>query len=109
MAKADRRRSTTKWSFVISILTVFILLVRGIMFITDCLYPIFGALIAAGEAAVWAVAIYNQAAPDTSDPDHPQKGAPWYITKSCGPPVNPNLLGYCRQAKANFAVSVLMW
>lgn len=44
-----------------------------------------------------------------SDPAHPQPGAPWYITKSCGPPVSPSLIGYCKQAKAAFAVTILMW
>ena len=63
----------------------------------------------AGLVAVWAVSIHNQAASDMSDPKHPQSGAPWYITKSCGPPVSPSLIGYCKQAKAAFAVTILMW
>ena len=90
-------------------LSVFLLLCKGIMLICSVFHPLISLFIHAGLTAVWAVAIHNQAGPDMSDPAHPQPGAPWYITKSCGPPVSPNLIGYCKQAKAAFAVTVLAW
>lgn len=62
----------------------------------------------AALAAIYAVSIHNQAGSDMSDPKHPQPGAPWYITKSCGPPVKASLKGYCQQAKAAFAITVIL-
>lgn len=85
------------------------LLVKGIMFITHCFDPIISAIVHAALIALYAVSIHNQAASDMSDPKHPQPGAPWYITKSCGAPVDPNLNGYCKQAKGAFAVTIMLW
>lgn len=78
------------------------------MFITHLFDPLLSTLIHAGLIAIYAVSIRNQTAPDMSDSDHPQPGAPWYITKSCGPPVSPRLKNYCTQAKACFAVTILL-
>ena len=103
------RYSTTNFNVIISVLSVFILLCKGIMLICSVFHPLISLAIHAGLTAIWAVAIHNQAGPDMSDPTRPQPGAPWYITKSCGPPVSPNLIGYCKQAKAAFAVSVIEW
>lgn len=99
----------TSFNVVISVLSLFILLVKGIMFIMHVFYPLLSALIHAVLIALYAVSIHAQAASDMSDPDHPQKGAPWYLTKSCGPPVSTDLVGYCKQAKGAFAVTVLLW
>ena len=100
--------STTNYNVVISVLSVFILLCKGIMFITSVFHPLLSLLIHAALAALFAVSIHNQAGPDKSDPAHLQPGAPWYITKSCGPPVSSDLIGYCKQAKAAFAVTIIM-
>lgn len=101
--------STTNFNVVISVLSVFILLCKAIAWITGVLHPLISLIVHAGLVALWAVSIHNQAAPDMSDPKHPQPGAPWYITKSCGPPISNDLVGYCKQAKGAFAVTVLMW
>ena len=78
------------------------------MFICSVFYPLLSAFIHAVLIALYAISIHAQAASDMSDPDHPQPGAPWYLTKSCGPPVSPSLAGYCKQAKASFAVTILL-
>ena len=101
--------STTNFNVAIAVLSVFILLCKGIMFVCSVFHPLISLSIHSGLVAVWAVSIHNQAGSDTSDPKHPQPGAPWYITKSCGPPVRPSLIGYCKQAKAAFAMTILMW
>ena len=100
--------STTNFNVVIAVLSVFILLCKGIMFITNVFHPLISLLIHAALASLFAVSIHNQAGPDMSDPAHPQPGAPWYITKNCGPPVSSDLIGYCKQAKAAFSVTILM-
>ena len=100
--------STTYYNVIIAVVSLFILLIKGIMFITHLFDPLISTLIHAALTAIYAVSIRNQTAPDMSDPDHPQPGAPWYITKSCGPPVSPHLKNYCTQAKACFAVTILL-
>lgn len=79
------------------------------MYITHTFPPLLSLLIHLALCALYAVSIHAQAAPDMSSKSHPQSGAPWYITKSCGPPVAANLKGYCMQAKGAFAVTVLLW
>ncbi|MCJ1272380.1 hypothetical protein MMC21_000166 [Puttea exsequens] len=101
------RQFTTTFNVVIAVLSVFILLCKGVMWVTSVFHPLISLCVHSGLVAVWAVSIHNQAASDMSDPAHTQHGAPWYITKSCGPPVAPSLIGYCKQAKAAFAVTVL--
>ncbi|MDI1488541.1 MAG: hypothetical protein OHK93_007816 [Ramalina farinacea] len=78
------------------------------MTVCGVFHPLISMFAHSGLVAVWAVSIHNQAGPDMSDPAHPQPGAPWYITKSCGPPVKPSLIGYCKQSKAAFAVTIIM-
>lgn len=58
--------------------------------------------------ALYAVSTYAQAAPDMSDPAHPQPGAPWYITKKCSVVHQQSNYGYCEQAKACFAITLCM-
>ncbi|KAL8962407.1 MAG: hypothetical protein Q9193_001181 [Seirophora villosa] len=98
----------TDFNVVISVLALFLLLVKGIMYICRIFHPLLSAILHAALVALFAVSIHAQAAPDTSDPDHPQPGAPWYITRGCGAPVRPSLRGYCQQAQASFAVTVML-
>ncbi|KAL8823941.1 MAG: hypothetical protein Q9191_005425 [Dirinaria sp. TL-2023a] len=98
----------TKFNVVIAVLSLFLLLVKGIMFITHVFYPLLSVLVHALLVALYAVSIHAQTASDMSDPEHPQHGAPWYITRGCGAPVSEALVGYCKQAKAVLAVTVLL-
>ena len=88
---------------------MFLLLCKGVMYICSVFYPLISLIIHAALAALYAVAIHNQAGPDMSDAAHPQPGAPWYITKPCAAPVSSNLIGYCKQAKGAFVVTILLW
>ncbi|KAL8897040.1 MAG: hypothetical protein Q9192_002781, partial [Flavoplaca navasiana] len=98
----------TDYNVVISVVALFILLCKGIMYICHIFYPLLSSIIHAALIAIYAVSINAQAASDMSDPDHPQPGAPWYITKGCGAPVKPSLQGYCKQAVGSFAVTVML-
>ncbi|KAL8705787.1 MAG: hypothetical protein Q9201_001133 [Fulgogasparrea decipioides] len=98
----------TNFNVVIAVLALFLLLCKGIMYICHIFYPLLSLPIHAALIALYAVSIHAQAAPDMSDPEHPQPGAPWYITKSCGAPVTPRLKGYCQQAKGSFAVTIML-
>ncbi|KAL8871608.1 MAG: hypothetical protein Q9174_002598 [Haloplaca sp. 1 TL-2023] len=98
----------TDFNVVISVLALFILLCKGIMYICKIFHPLISLIIHAILIALFAVSTHAQVAPDMLDPDHPQPGAPWYITRSCGDPVRESLRGYCQQAKASFAVTIIL-
>lgn len=87
---------------------MFILLAKTVMYITRVFPPFFSTIVHGILVALYAVSISQQAGPDYLDPLHPSK-VPWYLTKGCGEPVTPKLQGYCKQAKASFAITVVMW
>ena len=43
-----------------------------------------------------------------SDPEHPQPGPPWYITKNCNVAHDSDNIGYCQQAKSGFACTIIL-
>ncbi|KAL9094579.1 MAG: hypothetical protein Q9165_003138 [Trypethelium subeluteriae] len=87
---------------------MFILLAKSVLYVLHIFYPILSVLIHSVLVILWAYSAHAQAGPDTSDPAHPQPGAPWYITKSCSVAHNRNNIHYCEQAKASFAVTIVM-
>jgi hypothetical protein len=105
---ADHACSITDYNVVIVVLSMFILLAKCVMYITDVLPPIASAVLHALLISLYAYSISQQAGSDMSDPTRPSK-IPWYITRSCGPPVSPANQGYCMQAKASFGVAVALW
>ena len=72
------------------------------------LYPPIAAAVQGACVALYVVAARYQAGSDMSDPTHPQPGAPWYITKSCSVAYYKEDIGYCRQAKSLFALTVII-
>ena len=100
------RYSITDYNVIISVLSMFLLLTKTIMYILHVFPPVMSALLHAILVALYAVSISYQAGADTSDPEHPQPGAPWYIMKSCSVCHDKSNIGYCQQAKAAFAVTV---
>lgn len=100
--------SITSYNVVISVLSMFIMLTKSVMYILHVFPPVLSGVIHAILVALYSVSIAYQAGSDKSDPDHPQSGAPWYITKSCSVTHNKNLVGYCQQAKAAFACTCAM-
>jgi len=101
------RQFTTDFNVIIIVLSMFILLAKTVMFIMHSLPPFFSILLHMCLVVLYAVAISNQAAPDYTDSEHPSK-FPWYLTRGCGAPVDPQLKGYCQQAKATFAITVML-
>jgi len=97
----------TTYNVIIAVLSMFVMLVKTVMYITDTFPPLLSVIIHGTLAALYAVSIDNQAASDYSDPLHPSK-YPWYLTRSCGAPVNPSLKGYCQQAQGAFATTVCL-
>lgn len=87
---------------------MFLMLAKSIMYICHVFPPILSALVHLALIALYAVSVAYQAGSDTSDPQHPQHGPPWYITKSCSAVHDPSIVGYCTQAKAAFACTLVM-
>ena len=100
--------SITDYNVVISVLSMFLMLLKSIMYICHVFPPILSAITHAGLIAIYTVSVIYQTGSDTTDPAHPQHGAPWYITKSCSVAHDKGLIGYCTQAKASFACTVAM-
>lgn len=98
----------TNFNVVISVLSMFIMLAKAVMYMLHVFPPVLSVLIHGTLIALYAVSIDYQASSDTSDPAHLQKGPPWYITKSCSVAHSKNNIGYCQQAKAAFACTCVM-
>lgn len=97
----------TTFNVVIAVLSMFILLVKSVMFIMHTFVPILSLFVHALLVALYAVSIHNQSAPDMSDPDKPSSGMPWYLSKGCSY-ATPANHSYCMQARATFAVTCVM-
>jgi hypothetical protein len=92
----------------IGVVCMFFYLIKFTLWLLHIFYPILSLILHTALAALWAASLYLQTAPDTVDPAHQNKGAPWYITKSCSIVSDKTERGYCMQAKSAFAISVLM-
>lgn len=102
------KNSTTNYNLVMAVLSMFIMLIKGIMWMLHVLPPVVSALMHAILIVLFSIAVAYQASPDMTDPRHPQPGPPWYITKSCSVSYSKSNVGYCEQAKATFAGFVAM-
>jgi hypothetical protein len=87
---------------------MFFYLIKFTLWLLHVFYPILSLILHVALTALWAASLYIQTAPDTVDPEHQSKGAPWYITKNCNVVSDKRTQGYCMQAKSAFAVSVVM-
>lgn len=89
---------------------MFVLLVKAIGFMLRIFWPLFGVLTHAPLVGLWAYSLYAQVAPDTVDPNPARRnyGAPWYITRGCSSVDSHLLHGYCQQAQASLAVTIIM-
>lgn len=98
----------TNFNLVISVFSMFLLLTKSAMYILHVFPPLLSVLTHAAVVALYAVSVAYQAGSDMSDPRRPQPGVPWYISKSCSVTYDKNLIGYCRQAKAAFACTIVI-
>lgn len=99
--------STTTFNVVASVLGMFILLVKVVLFVMHLFLPLLSLLVHCLMLALFAVSLRNQSAPDMSDPDNPSPGLPWYMSKGCSY-ATPSNKGYCMQARASFGVTCTM-
>jgi len=100
-------QTLTSFNVAVSVLSMFILLVKVVMFTLHCWYPLLGTITNGIVTALWIVSMYGQMGPDHSDPEHPSNIA-WYITKSCSYADATGDHHFCVMAKGTFATTVLM-
>lgn len=104
---ADCLPSITNYNIVVSVLSMFILLVKVVLFIMHMWVPIVSVIIDAIVIALWSFSAYGQAGPDHSDPEHPSSVA-WYIAKSCSVAEASGNKHNCEMAKGAFASTIFM-
>jgi hypothetical protein len=100
--------SNTQFHLVIGVVCTFFWLIKITMWLLKVFLPILSLLLHTALLCLWAYGLYMQTAPDLIDPAHQNKGAPWYITKSCNIVDDKINRAYCMQAKSAFAVTIIM-
>lgn len=78
------------------------------MYMLHVFPPIISVFVHTLLIILYSVSLAYQTSSDLSDPTRPQKGAPWYITKSCNVAKYQSNIGYCRQAKSTFYCTVMI-
>lgn len=101
-------RSLYNFNLVIGVLSTFLLLTKLPVHVLRFFYPPLSAVIHGSLCILYITAACFQAGSDTTDSRHPQRGPPWYITKSCNVAYSRSNVGYCQQAKALFALTVIV-
>ncbi|KAK3723049.1 hypothetical protein LTR37_002195 [Vermiconidia calcicola] len=100
----------TTFNVIISVLSLFVLLVKSTMYVLHTFVPLLSVFIHALLIALYAVSIRNQATPDVSNTKVPNlsRSMPWYLSKGCSHATAGNE-GYCMQARASFGVTITMF
>lgn len=96
----------TDYNVAISVLSLFVLLVKLVAFIMRAWTPIIGLFFSLAMTVLYTVSVYGQMGPDFYDPAHPSPIA-WYIRYGCWPAVNfpNNAVGSCRMAVGTYAAT----
>jgi hypothetical protein len=100
--------SNTQYHLVIGVVCTFFYLIKSTMWLLKVFVPIISLGLHTALLCLWAYGLHIQTAPDTIDPQRINNGAPWYLTKSCNIVQDKNIRAYCMQAKASFAVTIIM-
>ena len=101
--------SLTNFNVAISIVTLFFLLTKLILFIMKVWYPLVATVVNIGLVALYAVSTYGQAGPDYADPKRPSASA-WYLRNNCNVAAYDvtNAVKSCKTAQGTFAATLIM-
>lgn len=97
----------TTFNVVISVLSMFILLVKATMFVMHSWVPLLSLVVHGILIALYSISLANQTGGDYLDPAHPSP-RPWYLTHSCSKYASPGNVGYCYQARASVYCTAVM-
>ncbi|KAF1838534.1 hypothetical protein BDW02DRAFT_389679 [Decorospora gaudefroyi] len=98
----------TEYHLVIGVVCMFFYIVKSTLWLLKVFFPILSLILHVALTCLWAYGIHIQTSPDTIDPRRMNTGMPWYLTKNCNIVEDKQIRGYCMQAKASFAVSIIM-
>ncbi|CAG8932548.1 unnamed protein product [Penicillium salamii] len=98
----------TNYNLVLGVLSTFFLITKLPVHWMHLFYPPVAVGVHGSLIILYLVSAIYQGGSDTSDPRHLQSGAPWYITKSCSVAYRKSNIPYCMQAKALFAVTIIL-
>lgn len=96
-----------QYNIVISVLSMFLLLVKSVMYTMHAWVPLLSICVHILEIILYAIALRNQSAPDLSDSEHPNHGLPWMMSKGCKY-AEPGNYGFCMQARASYGITIIM-
>lgn len=97
----------TDFNVAISIISLFTLLTKMIMFIMKYWYPLIGLFMSFAMVGLYTTSVYGQAGPDRADPRY-QSSSPWYLRLSCDVAEPYGAEMKCMMAKGTFAATVIM-
>ncbi|KXL47336.1 MAG: hypothetical protein FE78DRAFT_144283 [Acidomyces sp. 'richmondensis'] len=95
------------YNVVVSVFSMFLLLVKSVMYILHIWIPLLSAIVSGLEVALYSTSLSNQSAPDMSDPQQPNPGLAWYLSKGCSYATEGNY-SYCMQARAAYGTTCVM-
>jgi hypothetical protein len=97
----------TTFNTVISVISLFVLLVKTAMYTMHFWFPLLSVVVHALLVGLFATSLYNQTAGDYLDTTAVAK-RPWYLTHSCKTYASSGNLGFCYQARASVYVTGVM-
>jgi len=95
------------FNVVVSVFSMFLLLVKATLYILYLWIPILSVAVSGLEVALYSISLSNQSAPDMSDPQQPNPGLAWYLSKGCSYATKGNY-SYCMQARAAYGTTCVM-
>jgi hypothetical protein len=97
----------TTFNTVISVVSLFVLLVKTAMYTMHFWFPLLSVVVHAILVGLFATSLYNQTAGDYLDVNAVAT-RPWYLTHSCKTYASSGNLGFCYQARASVYVVAVM-
>lgn len=100
-------QTLTNFNVAISVISLFFLLARLILFIMKIWYPILALFVQFSLVALYSVSTYGQIGPDYADDRYPAYAA-WYFRKGCDLARPYGKFKSCQIAQGSLAITVYM-
>ena len=100
-------RSLTELNVAISVMSLFFLLTKLIMYIMNIWFPIVSLFVNIAMVALYAVSAYGQIGPDYTDSRYPAPAA-WYFRYGCSLAKQYNAYTNCQLAQSSLGLTLYM-
>lgn len=105
-SRTDKRR-LTDFNVAISVISLFFLLAKLIMFIMKVWFPIVAVFVNVAITALYAVSCYGQIGPDYADSRYPSPTA-WYFRQGCDLAKPYGVYRSCQIAQSSLGMTFYM-